>query len=228
MIGELLPSCVASVEALHDGIEASLFPEEKASIAQAVPKRRNEFATARFCARKALGELGLSPVAIPSGERGQPQWPAGVVGSITHCQGYRAAAVAHQREMLTLGIDAEPNTPLPDGLLRDIARPEEIPRLQKLYGLGGAVHWDRLLFSAKESVYKAWFPLAKRWLGFEDATLELDPFTGTFLATLLVEGPRLGDTSLAGFSGSWAVSEGLILTAIAMAPLEVPPAPERA
>ncbi|HEY3692789.1 MAG TPA: hypothetical protein VGL46_21300 [Pseudonocardiaceae bacterium] len=47
------------------------------------------------------------------GERRKPVWPPGVVGSLTHCTGYRAAAVAHRRGVLTVGIDAEPHEPLP-------------------------------------------------------------------------------------------------------------------
>ena len=78
------------------------------------------------------------------------------------------------------------------------------------------MHWDRLLFSAKESVYKAWFPLAQRWLGFEDAIVAVDRGFGTFTARLLVPGPRPGGRELSGFSGRWLIREGLILTAIAL------------
>jgi 4'-phosphopantetheinyl transferase EntD len=82
------------------------------------------------------------------------------------------------------------------------------------------VHWDRLLFSAKESVYKAWFPLAKRWLGFEDAVVTLDTSTETFTARLLVSGALIGGRGLTGFSGRWLIRDGLVLTAIALpAPL---------
>lgn len=128
---------------------------------------------------------------------------------------------------MTVGIDAEPNAALPDGLLGDIARPEELPLLRHLELELPEVHWDRLLFSAKESVYKAWFPLARRWLGFEDAVLTLDPDTdvrvgsdastaaGTFTARLLVDGPRVANEQLRGFSGRWMVCDGLIATAIA-------------
>ncbi len=77
------------------------------------------------------------------------------------------------------------------------------------------MRWDRLLFSAKESVYKAWFPLAGRWLGFEDAIVAVDRGFGSFSARLLVPGPVLGGRELTGFSGRWLVREGLILTAIA-------------
>jgi 4'-phosphopantetheinyl transferase EntD len=76
------------------------------------------------------------------------------------------------------------------------------------------VHWDRLLFSAKESVYKAWFPLANRWLGFEDAVLAIDPCRRSFEARLLVPGPALAGGRLTMFSGRWLVRDGLVLTAI--------------
>lgn len=216
MIGDLLPACAVAVEAHEDAADVELFPEEERQVGRAVEKRRREFTTARMCARVALRELGFAAVSIPTGERGEPLWPAGVVGSITHCDGYRACALARSCEILTLGIDAEPNAPLPDGLLGDIARPEELPVLRRLGAEHPEVHWERLLFSAKESVYKAWFPLAKRWLGFEDAVLQLDPSASAFSARLLVPGPALAGRPLQEFSGRWMVRDGIILTAIAM------------
>ncbi len=214
MIDEILPACVAAVEAWHDRDGVELFPQEEALIGRAVDKRRREFTTARRCARAALAELGLAAVPILTGERGEPLWPAGIVGSITHCDGYRACAVARSSEIVTLGIDAEPNAALPDGLLGDIARPEELPMLRRLEATFPEVHWDRLLFSAKESVYKAWFPLAKRWLGFEDATIFLDPSAAVFRARLLVPGPLLPSGPLRGFSGCWKLDRGIVATAI--------------
>ncbi|HEY5285989.1 MAG TPA: 4'-phosphopantetheinyl transferase superfamily protein [Solirubrobacteraceae bacterium] len=216
MIEELLPKCLVSVETRGDHGDIELFPEEAALIERAVEKRRREFITARACARTALRQLGLPITSIPTGERGEPLWPEGVVGSITHCDGYRACALARSSEVLSVGIDAEPNAALPDGLLGDIARPEELPWLRRLGSAATQVHWDRLLFSAKESVYKAWFPLAKRWLGFEDAVITIDPGSGSFSARLLVSGPPMADGPLQGFSGRWMVREGIVLTAIAV------------
>ncbi|HEY3970344.1 MAG TPA: 4'-phosphopantetheinyl transferase superfamily protein [Solirubrobacteraceae bacterium] len=216
MIEQLLPACVAAVEARHKELDVRLFSEEEAQVGKAVEKRRREFTTARACAREALGQIGLAAVPIATGERGEPLWPADVVGSITHCEGYRACAVARSSEILTIGIDAEPNAALPEGLLADIARPEELPGLRRLRMEHADVHWDRLLFSAKESVYKAWFPLAKRWLGFEDARVTFDPSTRAFTARLLVSGPVLSGRPLSGFSGTWMVSDGLVVTAIAV------------
>jgi 4'-phosphopantetheinyl transferase EntD len=215
-IERILPSAVIAVEAREDALDAWLFPEEQLVVDKAVDKRRREFTTARACARAALEKLGVPPVPIPSGERGEPQWPAGVVGSITHCGGYRACAVAHASQIVTLGIDAEPNAPLPEGLVGDIARTEELPLLRRLEQERPQVHWDRLLFSAKEAVYKAWFPLTERWLGFEDAMVAIDPREGTFTARLLVSGPSVEGRTLTGFSGGWTVNDGIVMTAIAV------------
>lgn len=207
MIGELLPRGVRAVATAVDPPDAFLFPAERAVIARAVDKRRREFTTVRHCARAALAELGVAPAPILPGRRGAPVWPDGIVGSMTHCAGYRAAAVARSREITAIGIDAEPDEPLPSGVLETIARPEERMALAEPAAAPGCR--DRLLFSAKESVYKAWFPLTRRWLDFHDATVRFAA-DGTFRACLHVDGP------VPGFAGRWRVAGGLVLTAIAV------------
>lgn len=216
MLERILPPRVAVVASREDILDEPLFAAEERALGQAVEKRRREFATARACARAALRELGEPPRAIPAGPRGAPIWPAGIVGSITHCDGYRACAVARDADVATLGVDAEPDAPLPAGLLDDIALPEERAQLAALAREEPGVSWDRLLFSAKESVYKAWFPLAGRWLGFEDATVSIDRLAGTFSVRLLVPGPDLGGGELSGFSGRWLARDRLVLTAISV------------
>jgi 4'-phosphopantetheinyl transferase EntD len=214
MITDILPPQVVATEEFGDVLDIVLFPEEEAVIAKAVDKRRREFTTARACARASLAKLGLPPVPIVPGLRGAPQWPAGVVGSITHCAGYRASAVAHGHEVVTIGLDAEPHDKLPTGVLEHIASSDEQARLAALAAARPGVCWDRMLFSAKESVYKAWFPLTQRWLGFEGASISIDPDTGTFTARLLASGPVVNGIALTGFEGRWLVSRGLVLTAI--------------
>jgi 4'-phosphopantetheinyl transferase EntD len=216
MIAAILPSAVIAVEARHDTAGVALFPAEEAAVGQSVEKRRREFTTARACVREAFSRLGLPPSAVANGARGEPLWPSGVVGSITHCDGYRACAIARSGNMATIGIDAEPHAALPERLLPDIAGTQELSWLKDRSRDTPGVHWDRLLFSAKESVYKAWFPLAKRWLGFEDAVLSVDATAETFSARLLVPGPLVGDRRLTGFSGRWLVRDGLVLTAVAL------------
>jgi 4'-phosphopantetheinyl transferase EntD len=216
VIEEILPAEVVAVEARQDLARASLLGAEEEVVGRAVEKRRREFTTGRACARGALARLGLPPAPILSGERGEPRWPVGVVGSITHCDGYRACAAAHARDVATVGIDAEVNASLPEGVQAEIALPEEQSWLRELERERGTVHWDRLLFSAKESVYKAWFPLTERWLDFDEASISVDPSAGTFSARLLVSGPVLDGRRLTTFAGRWLVRDGLVLTAIAL------------
>ncbi|MGW6533332.1 4'-phosphopantetheinyl transferase family protein [Streptomyces venezuelae] len=207
---------VTVVETHDDPADAVLFPEEEAVVANAVAKRRNEFTTVRHCARTALARIGVPPAPILPGHRGAPGWPDGVVGSMTHCAGYRAAVVARAGEVTSVGIDAEPGEPLRDpDVLNLVADETERAVLASLGSRQPATPWDRLLFSAKESVYKTWFPLTGRWLGFEDARVELAP-DGTFTARLLVEGPVVAGTELKGFSGRWTVRDGIAATAIVL------------
>ena len=100
-------------------------PEEEPLIAKSVAKRRNEFITVRYCARLALEELGVPPVPILKGDKGEPCWPDGVVGSLTHCEGFRGAAVGRHDAVRSVGIDAEPHGVLPNGVLDAISLPAE-------------------------------------------------------------------------------------------------------
>ncbi len=215
MLERILPAD-AVVRATRGDLDTALYPEEEVLVERAVEKRRREFATARACARDALTELGEPRRPILTGPKGEPLWPEGIVGSITHCDGYRACAVARSSQLTTLGVDAEQNLPLPEGVLGDIALPEERELLRELARHAPATHWDRLLFSIKESIYKAWFPLAGRWLGFEDAMVAIDPREGSFNARLLVPGPVLNGSELRRFSGRWLAADGLLMAAIAM------------
>jgi 4'-phosphopantetheinyl transferase EntD len=181
-----------------------------------VEKRRREFTTGRACAREALAQLGRPATPILPGPRGEPLWPPGIVGSITHCKGYRACAVAPATELCTLGIDAEADAPLPDGLLDRISLPEERHLLLDLGRRAPGVHWDKLLFSIKEAVFKAWYPLVERALGFQAAAVSIDARGGRFTAHLLVPGPRVGGRELRALHGRWLAEDGLLISAVAL------------
>ncbi|MER7054298.1 MULTISPECIES: 4'-phosphopantetheinyl transferase superfamily protein [unclassified Streptomyces] len=223
MIEELLPDTVVTVEAhgQDDAGHLPLYPEEEALVARAVAKRRREFAAVRSCARRAMEKFGVPAQPVLTGERGAPRWPDGLTGSMTHCDGYCAAALVRVTDLASLGIDAEPDAPLPDGILPGVALPVEAERLRRLADERPGINWDRLLFSAKESVYKAWFPLTGLWLDFTEAAIEFsvdpgDPRRGTLRATLLVPGPIVRGRRLAHFDGRWTSRHGLIATAVAV------------
>ena len=211
MIEPLLPE-MACAEMFSDVPESTMFSIEAAVVQGAVAERRREFGTVRYCARKALLKIGVPAVPVLPDVDGAPRWPAGVVGSMTHCAGYRAAVVARSRELCGVGIDAEPHAAMPDTALDLILRDEERARLSALARAHPDLHWDRILFCAKEAVYKAWFPLTRRWLDFADVSMTVH-LGGTFWARLLVRGPRVAGVDLDGFSGRWVVGRGLVVAA---------------
>ena len=182
-----------------------LHPDERNEVSAAVDLRKGEFGDARWCAHQALRELGVeSAGAILRGERGMPLWPEGFTGSLTHTDGLRAAVAASTRHVHSMGLDAEPAEPLPEGVLHSIASATEIAMVQRLQADG--YPWaDRLLFCAKEATYKCWFPMTRRWLDFDEAEIELRA-DGTFISQLLA---RPAPVPL--FEGRWVVRGGYVI-----------------
>lgn len=223
LLAGVLPAghdALAAAELYSDPRELAPLPEEEPLIAKSVAKRRNEFITVRYCARRALVDLGMEPVPILKGDKGEPCWPDGVVGSLTHCEGFRGAAIGLRAQVRSLGIDAEPHDVLPNGVLDAISLPVE---RHELGAMPGGVHWDRVLFCAKEATYKAWYPLTHRWLGFEDAhiTFGVDSsdgtaYTGTFTSKILIDPAAETGPPLTSLSGRWSVRDGIALTAIVL------------
>jgi 4'-phosphopantetheinyl transferase EntD len=222
LMSSVLPSTgtLASAELYSDPPGLAPMPDEEPLIARSVAKRRNEFITVRHCARLALGELGFPPVPILKGDKGEPCWPDGVVGSLTHCTGYRGAVVGRGPTVRSVGVDAEPHDVLPDGVLDAISLEAERREMEAMATLSAGVHWDRILFCAKEATYKAWFPLTKRWLGFEDAHITFDVdgsgTGGTFESAILIDGATLSGPPLTSLAGRWSVERELVLTAIVL------------
>jgi 4'-phosphopantetheinyl transferase EntD len=151
---------------------SALYPEEHAAVSGAVPKRVAEFAAGRHCAREALRQLGISPGALPVLPSRAPAWPVGVVGSISHCNGYCGAVVARARDVTTIGFDVEIRRSVPREIWPDIASAEELGALaaQQRLAMDDAI---TLLFSAKESYFKAEHPIYDQMLDFGDVACTL-------------------------------------------------------
>jgi len=207
----VLPPQAASAELRGDAEDPWLWPQEETAIAGAADRRRREYASVRACARVALAQIGLPPYPLVPGERGAPSWPHGVVGSMTHCEGFRGAAVARRHEIIQLGIDAEPDEPLPEGVFETISTTDERIRGAWLHQEHPGVPWDRVLFSAKESVYKAWFPLSGEWLDFEQANIRIDP-SGSFGVEFLMPNASAASMEFGHYCGRWLQCRGLVLT----------------
>jgi 4'-phosphopantetheinyl transferase EntD len=193
----------------------ALLPEEAAQVADSVTRRRVEFATGRLCARRALGRLGIDAVVLRNDARRMPQWPPGIVGSLTHTGGvpggYCAVAVARADAILTVGIDAELADGLPLHLWRFVLTSAEqgwlAGRDTERQGL-----LAKVIFSAKESFYKAQFPLTGRSLDFHDVQVELDMERGAFM-TRMFEGSAAG-LEVGHWSGRFYLDEEFVRTAL--------------
>jgi len=181
-----------------------LFPDEAQAVERAIPKRQAEFAAGRRAARLALTGIGRPASSIPQGKDRAPEWPSGIVGSISHDKGHALAAVLPRDTCLGLGIDLTENAPLPGKTRREILpHPEEA-------GLDGII--ARAGFSAKESLFKALYPSVGKYFGFKSACFIPDD-SGTGFKITLTEtlGPfRNG----AQFQGRFAIHDDLILTSI--------------
>jgi 4'-phosphopantetheinyl transferase EntD len=209
MIGALTRWPVAAADTRADlpGSAAPLHQAERVHIAGAMEARYREFVTARACARRALTLLGLHEQAIGVGAGGEPCWPAGVVGSITHCTGYRGAVVGRRADVAAIGIDAEPNEPLPAAVLAAISTGPERARSAELQATRAAVCWDRLLWCAKEAAYKAWYPLARQRL--EAGSVRVVFGAGQSFGVRIREPAPVLD-------GRWLLRDGLLLTVVTL------------
>lgn len=184
-----------------------LHPLEQSLVSQSVDSRKAEFGDARWCAHQALRDAGYAgPEPILRGVKGMPLWPEGFTGSMTHTTGFRAAVAAPEGHIRSVGLDAEPAEPLPEGVLQMIARSGEIPQLERMKQQGIHIA-DRLLFCAKEATYKAWFPLTHRWLGFEQAEIDIRD-DGTLISYLLVR-----PTPVPFINGRWTIRDGYVIVA---------------
>lgn len=205
VIAHIVPPGVVVEECCGSDDDAP-WPEELASIAGAAAGRQREFLLGRACARRALKRLGRPETAIPVGRRREPLWPSGVVGSITHCDGYCAAAVGEKACYRSIGIDAEHDHPLPGGVLRLVATESEKDMLSRL---STSCNADTLLFSIKESVFKAWYPMVGIGSDLRGIVVTIDPATQTFRARQSAVNPEI-----AAVAGRYIVDDGVIGTAV--------------
>ncbi len=150
---------------------AALRPIEAEAVRCAVEPRRLEMAAGRDAAREALSRLGIEDATLPVAPGGAPAWPEGVVGSITHTRTLCVAAVARRRDLLAIGLDAEPDEPLDEALWEIIGTEVELGELARL-GVEEAGARARAMFCAKEAAYKCQYTVTGTLLDFGDLRVE--------------------------------------------------------
>ena len=162
-----VPGILVDHRLIADGDELALLPAEVAAFAGSVLKVRRASGAARIVARMLLSRFGREPYAIPKSTAGMPVWPEGIVGSLAHDAKVAIAAMAAQPEFQSVGIDIEPAEPLAPDLLGIVATAKERDRIDDDPFRG------RLLFSIKEAIYKAVYPLDRTFLDHHDVEVSL-------------------------------------------------------
>ena len=209
---QLFPGDLVCVEVSPLPEEWTLHPLEAAVLARANVTRGREFAAGRTLARRALRELGFPDAPLLAGPDRAPAWPAGAVGSISHTADYCVVVVARNPPYRSLGVDAEPDTPLEAELWPQICTPTELEWLaaQPAARRGLLCH---VLFAIKESVYKYQAPISGTMLEFRDVEVEFDGAAPGFRAVILrpgVPGFPAGTVVL----GRTRIADGLILAGV--------------
>lgn len=178
VVESLFSSPVVAAELLGPGDPSCLFPAERRGQDTWAAKRISEFAAGRQCAHAALARLGVEPVPLlPLPDR-RPAWPDGVVGSISHCRGFSAAAVARADRVRSVGIDVERARVVEPHLWSHI-----LTEAERDYVAGqppeSRVQWATVVFSAKEAFYKCQYAVRQQWVGFEEAQVDFAPLATT-------------------------------------------------
>ena len=192
----------------------SCFPDVHVDVTLegAVPKRRLQYAAGRHCALAALRGLGVDVPHLPRASDGLPVWPAGVTGSISHCDDLACAVAVRTTDAWAAGLDVERVVSR-----RRAARvgPLVVDRDELLSARGAGLDEAlavTLLFSAKETLFKCLFPVVRRWFGYSAARVRANQ-DGSFDGRLTI---ALSDGFPAGasLSGRWTVSAGRVYTAL--------------
>lgn len=203
-----------ALAATDPNIEYPALPAELNSLPNAIPSRRMEFTAGRTAVRRAMQKLGLPPMATLHGKDRAPIWPEGLTGSISHTRDVCIAAVAKSDTMRTIGLDLEEATPLDPSLIPVVCTPDEQRWLNSLNGFDRSVA-AKMIFAAKESAYKAQFPLSRKLFGFETLNVKISSDLSSFRACFAQEIPPF-ETG-ATLRGKISLRDGLIIAAIEIA-----------
>ncbi|MDP9940951.1 4'-phosphopantetheinyl transferase family protein [Ectopseudomonas alcaliphila] len=217
-----LPNALAGAQLISTRFDPALLAEgdfARCDIppVRGVAKRQAEYLAGRLCAREALRRV-TGQASVPAvGEDRAPQWPRGVVGSITHGDNWAAALVAARDQWRTVGMDVERLLPAERAqrLQGEILTPAELQRLQALGEQARAARIS-LTFSLKESLFKALYPLTLTRFYFHDAEL-LEASQDSARLRLLIDLHPDWRTG-AELDGQFALFDNKVLSLVAVAP----------
>ena len=186
MIENLFSNKVIVLNATQEMWEGHLYPEEQECIRKAVPKRRREFTAGRLCAREVLFRLGVGNFPLLVGPGRAPLWPKNIVGSISHCHNLCVVVATNDKGIKGLGVDVEMAGPLEKSVLELVCTEKEKQWIADTPPLIGS-DMGKIIFSAKESLYKSLFSFTRKPLDFMDVQVVINTQTDEFDVELFNE-----------------------------------------
>jgi len=209
---------IAVYETREPGDAAALLPGEAAFSSRAVDKRVREFAAGRVCARRALADLGMADFPLRAAADRQPLWPPDVIGSITHTDGFCAAAATERGRLIGIGIDTEVVATVSAAMQEHICGEAETRWIRSL----PPVMQDAatmLIFSAKEAFYKCQYPVVGEWLNFTAVEILLDEWrhdAGGGLRIRPLQDLAIADRVKPPFKGRYLFHERYVSVAVTL------------
>jgi enterobactin synthetase component D len=188
--------------------------------ARAVEKRRTEFFLGRLAAFRALRALGVTPRPVLKAESREPLWQDGVVGAITHSRDTACAVVARKEMTCGVGVDLESLEPRVNFNISTKVCTEA----EQAWLAEAPAEKDtrlKMIFSAKEAGFKAFFPIGQIYLGYKDAELAWREETQSF-AGILLKGAGNHHPAGSPFEVGCRIIDNLVFSFVSLPPLDSP------
>jgi len=190
------------------------FEEKKILRTLISSKRKAEFSLGRLCAHQALSKFELESFPILRNPKTrEPVWPESIRGSITHSGNFAAVAVGLAKDISGVGIDLEDlSREVNFNISKYVCVKEELEWLER-FDFERANRNLRIIFSAKETIFKCFFPLTKTHLKFKDACVRINENSSNFSFTL---SRKCSDNYRIGFEhqGSYSIKDNFLLTSM--------------
>ena len=161
---------------IHSTSNQKLHPAEENYFSQlSSVSRKEHYRSGRICAGEVLSKLGtIGQPVLRDPQTREPLWPEGISGAITHSGNWAAAAAGKTSDVSGIGIDLEDLERQVDSRIsRHVCIPEEQKWLQEC-GEDFLEQNLKIIFSAKESIFKAFFPYTRTYLHFHDARILME------------------------------------------------------
>jgi len=184
-----------------------LHPKEAKELASMAEIRQIGFSSGRYCAQRAQASLGLDIQPVGRSQR-VPIWPDHCVGSISHSTTIAAALVS--KNFKSVGIDIEETGRVEEKLYRILFTEFEKELISQSNPAHSGLDAAAIIFSAKEAGYKAIYPLGRKFIGFQEAEILLQPEQQTFSIRYL--GKHEPNKALNAGKGYWQIHAGHVLT----------------